>query len=122
MSRVFVFALLDDLLFRSKLEAAAAPLKTTLLCASETRVLPALPEGGRFALVIVDLGLSGEDPFHAIQHLRAAWPATPIVAFGSHVDTEALARAQRAGCLVLPRSAFVQRLPSLLSGGGLSGV
>ena len=39
----------------------------------------------------------------------------PFVAFGSHVDTEALAAAGAAGCdPVLPRSKFSAELPDLI--------
>jgi len=42
----------------------------------------------------------------------------PIVAFGSHVDTEALKAAREAGCdHVMARSGFVQKLPRLVAEG-----
>ncbi|MGZ3385055.1 MAG: hypothetical protein ACXWNF_09120, partial [Isosphaeraceae bacterium] len=44
-----------------------------------------------------------------------AGPATAFVAFGSHVDTEALAAARAAGCdPVMPRSKFSADLPELI--------
>ncbi len=44
-----------------------------------------------------------------------AGPGTPFVAFGSHVDAEALAAARAAGCdPVLPRSRFSAELPDLI--------
>jgi len=40
---------------------------------------------------------------------------TPFVAFGSHVDTEALAAARAAGCdPVMPRSKFSMELHELI--------
>jgi hypothetical protein len=49
----------------------------------------------------------------AFQKLAGA--GTPFVAFGSHVDTAALAAAKAAGCAeVMPRSKFSAELPALI--------
>ena len=52
-----------------------------------------------------------------LQYREAARAGTPFVAFGSHVDTVALADARSAGCdPVLPRSRFTAELPTLIGG------
>jgi hypothetical protein len=43
-------------------------------------------------------------------------PIPRVVAYGSHVDAQGLAAARAAGCdLVLPRSKFVEELPTALA-------
>ena len=50
-----------------------------------------------------------------IAKYREIAPSTPFLAFGSHVDTEALAAASAAGCdPVMPRSRFSNELPALI--------
>ena len=71
---------------------------------------------GQLQCVIVDLHLTSADPLQMIRDVRAAHPALPIVAYYSHIKTDLSLQATQAGCtLVLPRSAFVQRLPELLA-------
>ena len=60
-------------------------------------------------LILLDL-TSGFDPTDVV----AIGP--PVVAYGPHVDTEALEGAVAAGCReALPRSRVFQRLPDLIS-------
>ena len=60
-------------------------------------------------LIVLDLA-AGIDP------AAAAAIGPPVVAFGPHVDGEALAAAVAAGCSdALPRSVFFRRLPALLA-------
>ena len=106
-----VLAVVDDLMFRSKIETAARQLSV------EIDVSASVPAHTKpWTVVIVDLSLNG-DSIDAIRQLRARLPQTPIVAYGSHVETELLEKAQAAGSThVLARSAFVQRLPWILNG------
>ena len=77
---------------------------------------------GRWDLMIVDLETSG-DPIVLVEQAsvdRATRPST-IVAFYPHVRDELRRAALAAGAdQVVPRSAFVQRLPELLAGRGLA--
>ncbi len=52
----------------------------------------------------------------SIEKYREIAPTgTPFLAFGSHVDTQALADASAAGCdPVMPRSRFSNELPALI--------
>ncbi len=94
---MIVLAIVDDLVFQAKIQAAAVPLGVEVRIAKNfTQAQEAWADP---AVVIVDLSL-----------------AVPIIGYGSHVQTELLAQARAAGCTtVLPRSAFAQQLPSLLA-------
>jgi hypothetical protein len=63
--------------------------------------------------VIVDLANPGLVLTDLIRGLGE--PRPRVVAYGSHVDTESLRAARAAGCdPVLPRSKFIEELPSAL--------
>ena len=73
--------------------------------------------------VIFDLNYAAADPIGLIQQIRANPETQGIrtIGFVSHVQVELKSRAEKAGCdVVLPRSAFVQKLPGLLSRSTLS--
>ena len=106
------YALVDDLFFRARIETTAEAAGTAVGFA---RSGEELPEGIGEALVIVDLGLSGEDPVEAIRTLAERPERPTVVAFGPHRDVERFAAARKAGAdRVLARSAFVEKLPGLL--------
>jgi hypothetical protein len=69
-------------------------------------------------LALLDLSSPKNTSPEDIKAWKAALPAEAVlIAYGSHVDVPALQAARDAGCdMVLPRSAFVQRLPQLLGG------
>ena len=106
-----ILAIVDDLLFRAKLEAAAAQLGTPL-----TMAAGALPGNGQaFSRILIDLNLSRGDALAIVRELKAAHPGVPLVGYCSHVQQDLQRQALEAGCtMVLPRSAFVQQLPQLL--------
>lgn len=109
-----IVALVSDLVFDSKVRAAAASAGVAAkVVRTSADVLTALPaaEG-----VILDLAASGAgDPVALVGTIRTHYPQVPLVAFLSHVEVELAAAARAAGATeVLPRSAFVQRLPDLL--------
>ncbi|HBH97037.1 MAG TPA: hypothetical protein DDX89_04505 [Candidatus Omnitrophica bacterium] len=108
-----ILAIVDDMLFRSKLEAVAAQLGTPLTLAEDAS--PALRSGSGWSRAIIDLNLSHGDPLAMIRDLRAAHPALPVIGYCSHVQHDLQQHAREAGCtVVLLRSAFVQQLPALL--------
>jgi len=124
-----VLAVVSDLFFATKIaataEAAGVPLETlgteaawARFAATTDRPAAALADADRPSLVVLDLG-AGERALAVARALRAH-PATaqlPIVGFYPHVDTATRDAALAAGVdPVLPRSAFVARLPALLAG------
>ena len=110
-----ILAIVDDLLFRGKLEATAAQLGVPLTLATDAE--PALRDGQPCSRVLIDLNLSHGDPLAMVRNLRAAHPGMPVIGYCSHVQHDLQRHALEAGCTrVLARSAFVQQLPELLSG------
>ncbi len=66
-------------------------------------------------VVFVDLAAGDLVRPEALVGYRQIAPETTFVAFGSHVDREALDAAASAGCdRVMPRSKFSSELPELM--------
>jgi DNA-binding NarL/FixJ family response regulator len=105
----------DDLFFRSKIDATARHLSVNVRFADMAGLAKACEEAGTAALLI-ELSGNGK-PLEAVRSLRRARATQelPVIGFLSHVD-QALARdAQAAGVTqVLPRSQFSETLPDLL--------
>jgi hypothetical protein len=101
---MLVAALVDDLLDRSRL-AAALPATTFLTD----------PGGlGPVDVVVVDLARHAAD----LALVRGARPEARIVAFGPHVDADALRAARAAGAdRVLARSAFFRDPAAAIAAG-----
>ncbi|HSK09560.1 MAG TPA: hypothetical protein VK911_08285 [Vicinamibacterales bacterium] len=105
----------NDLMFGSRIRAAGDQAGARVVF---VRSAAALAEAGPGAdLILLDLDTRWLDAPVAIAGLKEA-SAVPVVAFGSHVDGEALKAARDAGAdRVLARSAFVRVLPELMAGG-----
>jgi CheY-like chemotaxis protein len=117
---VVILALLDDLLFRSKIRTAASRLGVRVAFAGSSEAALTAMRADMPALVILDLDNPRTDPLGtlAVMKADARLTAIPTVAFGSHVQTETLGAARRAGVdEVLPRSAFTARLAEILQRG-----
>jgi CheY-like chemotaxis protein len=109
-----ILAIGDDLLFRAKLETAAAQLGVPLTVANDAA--SALRNAAPWRRVLIDLNLAGGDALAIIRALRAAHPGVPLVGYCAHVQQDLQRQALEAGCTtVLARSAFVQQLPELLT-------
>lgn len=66
------------------------------------------------ALAIIELG-ERQDWIEVVQKARKWTRGVPVVAFGSHVDTAALAAARQAGCdHVRTKGRFMEELPALV--------
>lgn len=105
-----------DLIFTSKITGTAQALGHRVVVAGSVALARAML--GRWAPVVVFVDLAAGDLVGSpslLQYQEVAPPGTPFVAFGSHVDAEALANARAAGCdPVLPRSRFTSELPALI--------
>jgi len=105
-----------DLIFTSKVTGTAAALGHRVIVAGNVALVRAMLAAWTPTVIFVDLAagdLVGSPSL--LQYREVAPPGTPFVAFGSHVDTEALANAKSAGCdPVMPRSRFTVELPTLI--------
>ena len=105
-----------DLIFISKIKGTAAELGYPMMVAGAESKAKSMIEGYMPRVVLVDL-TAGELVASAalVAYQAIAGPNTWFVAFGSHVDVNALAAARAAGCHdVLPRSRFTAELPELM--------
>jgi CheY-like chemotaxis protein len=107
----------DDLIFTSRITGAGRDLGLTIEAARTLDALIALARQKEPRGVILDLAFPGLDVPDLIRQLSEACPVMPrLVAYGAHVDAAGLRAARQAGCdVVLPRSAFVEELPSKLA-------
>jgi DNA-binding NarL/FixJ family response regulator len=105
-----------DLIFTSKVTGTARMLGFQVLTAGNAALAQAMIEQWHPKAVFVDLA-AGDlvRPEALIAYRTVAGPGTAFVAFGSHVDTAAMAAAADAGCdPVMPRSKFSAELPELV--------
>lgn len=110
-----VVALVDDLMFLSRIREAARghDLEVTAV-RTVPDLLAACREPPR--LVILDLDRARPPATEALAALRAepALAKLPVVGFFSHVHAERGRQAREAGCTAMPRSVFVDGLDALL--------
>ena len=100
---------MEDLFFAVKIEGAAkASGAHVQFVKTESAALAAAPEA---ELILLDLNCKGLDVLTLLPQL----PGTRVIGFVSHVQTELRQAAADAGCgTVMARSAFSDRLPSIL--------
>lgn len=119
-----VVALVADLLFASRIRGAAAATGVNVQTVSSPAALKRLAVEQEPRLILVDLDARVGDAPALIAELKGAAQlgAVQVVAFGSHLEREALLAAQAAGAdRVLARSAFVRELPTILQGMDIAG-
>lgn len=108
-ARLPVLALVRDLMFLSRITAAARNSGVGIDVVRDPQAIA----GRTGRLLLVDLNLAG-----AVD-AAAAWKqahAGRVVGFVSHVDTATIEQARRAGLdQVLARGGFVQMLPRILA-------
>ncbi|MFP5264218.1 MAG: response regulator [Blastocatellia bacterium] len=114
-----VCVVVDDMFFAARINAAAGAVgreveRVRSRDQMEREIIVDPPW-----LLIIDLNADRLDPLQTIEYFKSqpALSRVPIVGFVSHVQTDLIRRAQAAGCdYVLPRSAFTQLLPDIVSG------
>lgn len=110
-----IVACVEDLFFRSKIEATARHLNVPVRFTDPKGLSGALGEGHAAALLL-ELSSNGAS-LEAVRKLRKAAESRdlPIVGFLSHVDRQLAKDAESAGVTtVMPRSQFSETLPDLL--------
>ena len=112
-----ILAVLDDLMFTSKIKSTAAQLGVPLAFARSSAAALAEMRQRAPSLVIFDLNNPRTDPIGTIAAMQAdpALRAIPTMGYVSHVDTATIQAARDAGITeVLPRSAFTMQLGEIL--------
>lgn len=106
-----------DLIFTSKVTGTARALGFEVAVAGNTALAMSLLKQQRPRVVYLDLAAGSLTAPAAIAEFRkAASAGTRIVAFGSHIDADALVAARAAGCdEVMPRSKFSAELAHLIA-------
>jgi hypothetical protein len=110
-----IVALVSDLIFSSRIRAAASDAgvrcRTVRTLADLQREVAAEPA----SLLVIDLDAE-IDIESAVAAAKLANPGARSVGFVSHVNAAAITRARQAGTdEVMARSAFVRHLPSLVA-------
>ncbi len=116
---MMIVALVDDLMFLSRIREAAGGTGAEVRA---VRTGSALLEACRAApaLVVADLDSPRLQAAEAIRALRddPAGASLTVIGFYSHVhDDRAQAAAAAGASRAMPRSAFVRELPGLIAGG-----
>ena len=111
-----ILALVDDLIFASRITIEAEHAGATMRRVGTMKALSEAIHNDRPALIIVDLDGMGFDGVAALEELKDHPYADgiPRVAFGSHVDATRLQAAQDAGAQSMARSGFVRLLPEII--------
>jgi CheY-like chemotaxis protein len=106
----------DDLLFISRIAGTARDLGLRVIALRTPTDLLKRARKEPPSCVLVDLANPDLKIAELVSALRESTEAPPrVVAYGSHVDVATLRAAREAGCdVVLPRSKFVEELPSAL--------
>ena len=115
-----ILAILDDLMFTSKIKTAAGQLGVPISFARSAQAALADMRAQTPALVIFDLNNPRTDPLGTVGMMKSdpALAGIPTLGFASHVQTDVIEAARRAGVdEVLARSTFTQRLPEILARG-----
>ena len=113
-----ILAILDDLMFTSKIKTAASQLDVSVTFARSSEAALAEMRTRAPSLVIFDLNNARVDPLGTLAAMKRdpALAAIPTMGFASHVQVDVINAARQAGVdEVLARSAFTQRLAEILT-------
>ena len=113
-----ILAVLDDLMFSSKIKTTANQLGVPLTFARSADAALGAMRNAAPALVIFDLNNPRTNPLGIVAAMKQdpALAAIPTVGYASHVQVDVINAARKAGVdEVLPRSAFTTQLAEILS-------
>jgi PleD family two-component response regulator len=119
MITVVILAILDDLMFTSKIRTAARQVGAAVSIARSRESALTEMRAHPPSLVILDLNNPRTDPLGIVSAMKAdpALAAVPTVAFASHVQVDIIDAGRRAGLdRVMARSLFSDRLAEILLG------
>ena len=113
-----ILAVLDDLMFTSKIKSTAVGLGAAVTFARSADAALAEMRKSPPSLVIFDLNNARINPLAIVASMKedAALASVPTLGFVSHVDTATITAARDAGVgEILARSAFTTQLAEILS-------
>ena len=113
-----ILAILDDLMFTSKIKTAASHLGVSVTFARSSDSAIREMRSSAPSLVILDLNNPRTDPLGIVAAMKQepTLASIPTLGFASHVQTEVINAAREAGVDdVMARSAFTARLAEILS-------
>ncbi|MGH9145793.1 MAG: response regulator [Vicinamibacterales bacterium] len=116
-----ILAAVDDLMFASKISAAAKRLGVEVIFARSSDEVLRQVRALRPRLAIFDLNSTRTEPLATISAIKgdADLVGVRTIAFVSHVQAELIEDARRSGVdEVLARSAFSAKLGEILQSGG----
>jgi CheY-like chemotaxis protein len=115
---MMILAVLDDLMFTSKIKTAASQLGVAVTFARSADAALAEMRKTAPSLVILDLNNPRTSPLGIVAELKndPALASTRTIGFASHVQVDVINAARQAGVdEVMARSAFVQNLAAILT-------
>ena len=113
-----ILAVLDDLMFSSKIKTAANQLGVALTFARSAEGALTAMRNAAPSLVIFDLNNARINPLGIVAAMKedAALASIPTLGYASHVQTDVINAARQAGVgEVLARSAFATQLGDILT-------
>jgi len=114
--KIKAVGVLRDILFRSRIDAAAQARGIEVAYASDPAQACKRCSEFKPAVVFIDLSDAAFSEQNVYREIRAVAAQARIVGFASHVDLKAFESARDAGLdLLLSRSEFTARLPELLN-------
>jgi PleD family two-component response regulator len=115
--RSMILAVLDDLMFTSKIRTTASQLGVAVAFVRSADAALGEMRKAAPSLVILDLNNARTNPLGIVSAMREepALASIPTLGYVSHVQTDVIDAARKAGVgEVLARSAFAQQLPEIL--------
>ena len=112
-----ILAVLDDLMFSSKIKTTAGQLGVAVTFARSAETAIAEMRKSAPSLVILDLNNARTNPLGIVASMKEdpALASIPTVGYASHVQTDVINAARQAGVgEVLARSAFTIQLADIL--------
>lgn len=113
-----ILAVLDDLMFTSKIKTTAKQLGVAVAFARSADAALNEMRTSQPSLVIFDLNNTRTNPLAVVSAMKKdpALASIPTVGYASHVQVEVIDAARRAGVgNVMARSAFTAQLADILS-------
>lgn len=113
-----ILALVDDLLFASRIEGALPANGFAVRIAPVATATAAIAREWEPDGIVVSFGVPFQDWEGAIRAIRAepSLAETPLLAFGPHVDTAGRAVATTAGATrVVTNGVFFNRMPDVIA-------